>query len=108
MMTAFFCLVYYPVCELQISLHAMFWSIFAFIYAIWGLNHMFSVTMEAPQANMMSIVATFMCNFLVGVEPAFKDIVRIGPNFDGKIGSVLVGLSPMRWTLNKWVYDELI
>eukprot|EP00929_Paragymnodinium_shiwhaense_P007016 TRINITY_DN110974_c0_g1_i1.p1 TRINITY_DN110974_c0_g1~~TRINITY_DN110974_c0_g1_i1.p1 ORF type:complete len:1243 (+),score=129.46 TRINITY_DN110974_c0_g1_i1:79-3807(+) len=94
---------YWPMCTTQISFHNMFWGVFAYIYAVWGMNFIFSVMVEPPTANMISVVLTFICNLFAGIEPPFGDLVNIG---QGRIGCALVALSPLRWALNWFMFNE--
>eukprot|EP00929_Paragymnodinium_shiwhaense_P089857 TRINITY_DN5003_c0_g1_i5.p1 TRINITY_DN5003_c0_g1~~TRINITY_DN5003_c0_g1_i5.p1 ORF type:complete len:451 (-),score=89.55 TRINITY_DN5003_c0_g1_i5:235-1587(-) len=95
---------FWPLSPLQMSFHNMFWGSFACIYAIWGLNFIFSVMVEPATANMIAVVLAFICQMFGGIEPPFKDLVHLGG--DGQLGDSLIALSPLRWTLDWFLYKE--
>lgn len=102
-MTMFFTVAYYPLCPYHMSFHGMYWSTFAYVYAIWGLNFVFSIVCDAAAANMVSVVVAFVCQLLVGMDPSFLQMISISP----RVAPLMIACSPIRWTLNLWMWLEM-
>jgi len=103
---ALFTAVYYSMGPLLSSHHTIYWVSFAFTYAVFGLNYIWSVLMSSDSAQMMAVVSTFMAFLLAGTQPSFADMARLGGN--SGIGLNLMAISPLRWAFGALMYDHTI
>jgi hypothetical protein len=95
-----FCLVYWAMGPLQVSSLTMLESSFAFIYATWGLSYIWSVALEPAAAQMVSVVVSFICFLLSGLQPAFASI-------NTGFGIYLMCLSPIRWAHGFLIFNSM-
>jgi len=97
-----FALVYWPLCPLQCSYHTVFWCTFAFNYAVWGLSFIWSIATEPAVAQMLSVLASFVCFLLAGLQPTFVDLVSI------QYGALVptMAMSPIRYAFGFLMMDH--
>jgi len=73
---------------------------FSFLYAVWGLNYIWSILLPSKNALLLVIVVPFLNFILCGVSPDVEkltDALGVG-------GGLLVLASPIRWALSRLVY----
>jgi len=97
----FFTAIYWSLGPLLLEHYQMFFVSFATVYAIWGLNYIWSVFMKPDAALMMSVVSAFLCFLLAGMQPAFRDLA------EGTTGVFLMALSPIRWAFGILTYEHM-
>lgn len=101
MSSVVFTAVYWPIGPLHVTQHTMLWVTFAFTYTTWGLNYIWSVALPSNAAQMVSVVTSFVCFLLTGVQPSFSTVSeRYG-------GIFLMALSPIRWAYGHLMWKHI-
>jgi len=78
----------------QLELHRLFAGAWAFVYATFGLNYIFSIVLSPSAAQMSAVVSSFISFCVAGVyQPQLPEIAAM---FGGR-GWMIPALSPIRW-----------
>ncbi|CAJ1363814.1 unnamed protein product, partial [Effrenium voratum] len=78
----------------QIPLHTLFAGSWAFVFAIFGLNYIFSIVLSPGAAQMSAVVTSFLSFCTAGVyQPQLNEMALM---FHGR-GWMVPALSPVRW-----------
>merc|ERR1712151_1083477 len=91
---AVFAAVYGSSSGALLPLGTIFGGAWAFVYAIFGLNYIFSIVLSPGAAQMTAVVSSFIAFCVSGViQPQLPDIAAML----GGRGWVAPALSPVRW-----------
>eukprot|EP00439_Symbiodinium_sp_Y106_P024247 s5997_g2.t4 len=78
----------------QVSLRQLFAGSWAFVFAIFGLNYIFSIILSPGAAQMSAVVTSFLSFCTAGVyQPQLNEMASM---FEGR-GWMVPALSPVRW-----------
>jgi len=101
-----FTAIYWTWGPLLSSHHTVFWTSWALVYAVFGLNYVWSVLLSPDTAQMMAVVTAFLSFMLAGLQPPFASMMRLE---NGKeIGPRIMALSPMRWAYGRLLHDHTV
>jgi len=78
----------------QLPLRVLFAGSWAFVYCVFGLNYIFSITLSAGAAQMSAVVSAFIAMCVAGFyQPQLPEIAAM---FNRR-GWMVPALSPIRW-----------
>jgi hypothetical protein len=96
--SAIFTATYGSFSGMQMQLRILFGGAWAFIYCVYGINYIFSITLSHGAGQMAAVVSAFMAFCVSGVyQPQLPEITEY---FGGR-GWMVPALSPIRWL---WAY----
>ncbi|CAL1128766.1 unnamed protein product [Cladocopium goreaui] len=88
----------------QIPLHQLFAGAWAFVFAVFGLNYIFSIILSPGAAQMSAVVTSFLSFCTAGVyQPQLSEMAAM---FDGR-GWMVPALSPIRWLWGYYLTAEM-
>ncbi|CAK9010778.1 unnamed protein product [Durusdinium trenchii] len=88
----------------QIPLHQIFAGAWAFVFAVFGLNYIFSIILSPGAAQMSAVVTSFLSFCTAGVyQPQLNEMAAM---FDGR-GWMVPALSPVRWLWGYYITAEM-
>lgn len=89
-----FTAMYFAWSHVQMQIISLFAGTWAFVYAVFGVNYLFSVCFSPASAQMSAVVISFVAFCFSGVyEPGLQDLSAY---VSGR-GWVVPALSPIRW-----------
>jgi len=106
MAAVIFTAIYWTWGPLLSSHHTVFWTSWALVYAVFGLNYIWSVLLSPDTAQMMAVVAAFLSFMLSGLQPPFATMMSLENGHE--IGPRIMALSPMRWAYGRLLYDHTV
>merc|ERR1719188_1046426 len=78
----------------HITLAKLFAGSWAFVYCVFGMSYIYSITLSAGAAQMCAVVSAFLAFCVAGAyQPLLPQIAGM---FDGR-GWMIPALSPVRW-----------
>jgi len=98
-----FTLLYWPISGTLVSCGALFEIMFATLYAVWGLSHIWAVAFTSHIAMLTAVVIAFLSFLCSGMKP---DLLTMANLADG-YGSLLLLASPVRWGMSRWIYAQV-
>jgi len=102
--SAVFAAVYGFASGCQIPLHQLFAGAWAFVFAVFGLNYIFSIILSPGAAQMSAVVTSFLSFCTAGVyQPQLNEMAAM---FDGR-GWMVPALSPIRWLWGYYLTAEV-
>ena len=84
--------VSWPFQQLEVDAHTRLWVFCALNYTTWGRNYIWSIYCDPNTAQMISVVMSFTCFLLSGVNPPFSTFTEV------PAGIYAMAPSPIRWT----------
>jgi len=95
-----FTLVYWPLVQQYASGGDIFAIGFAFLYAVWGVNHIWAIAFPPQTAMIFCVVTSFLAFMFCGIKPDASFLF----NSLGTYGSLLLLVSPVRWAFSQWAF----
>jgi len=92
--SAVFAAIYGSVSGAQLLLTTLFAGSWAFVYCVFGLSYIFSITLSPGAAQMTAVVSSFISFCVSGVyQPQLPEIAAMA----GERGWMVPAVSPVRW-----------
>merc|ERR550532_2709143 len=76
------------------DIRLLFAGTWAFLFAVYGMNYIFSITLSTGAAQMCAVVSSFLCFCIAGVYK--PDLWVLAGDFGGR-GWMIPAISPIRW-----------
>jgi len=98
--------IYWTWGPLLSSHHTVFWTSWALVYAVFGLNYIWSVLLSPDTAQMMAVVTAFLAFMLAGLQPPFANMIALENG--NEMGPRIMALSPIRWAFGRLMHDHTV
>lgn len=98
-----FTLTYWPQSASFVHGSDLFAIGFATLYCIWGLNHIWAIAFSPHSAMLLAVIVSFLSFLFCGLKPEAHVLAKSL----GGYGSLLLLVSPVRWSMSHWIFRHL-
>merc|ERR1712176_544504 len=91
-------LFYWGVFLTHVSGSDLFAIFFALLYAVWGINYIWSISLQTHSSVMVGVVAALLMFLFSGSSPTGHELLQT------TFGSIALLSSPIRWALSQFIY----